>query len=258
MSIRAYAESNAWEARIAQVVGVFDRLLGYGVRRTQDQAVVEVTRIAGRTAPVETRLAAAVEERTMLTSVARLALDVALPGGAEARLSVLGYHRVLPAHDPLLPSDPTVDEFERTMQWVKATFNVIPLADGVAGLRTGKLPRRALAISFDDGYANNATLAAPVLARLGLQATFFIATGYLDGGRMFNDTVVEAVRAARAASSISNRSGLGTHPVGLERRAADGPSRTSSRAIKYRLGGGTHGDQRTDRGTRRRGPARTT
>jgi hypothetical protein len=44
----------------------------------------------------------------MLTSVARVALDIALPGGAGARLSVLGYYRVLPAPDSAAPSDPTV------------------------------------------------------------------------------------------------------------------------------------------------------
>jgi peptidoglycan/xylan/chitin deacetylase (PgdA/CDA1 family) len=160
----------------------------------------------------------------MLSSVARLALDVALPGGDGARLSVLGYHRVLPQADPLLPTDPSVREFERTMRWVGDAFNVIPLSEAVAGLTAGKLPRRALAITFDDGYANNETLAAPVLERLGLHATFFIATGYLDGGRMFNDTVIEAVRGARDAQLDLEAIGLGCHRLGSDddrRRAID-------------------------------------
>ena len=129
----------------------------------------------------------------MLAEIRRSALDLAWPA---ARLSVLAYHQVLLVKDALLPGVPSAAEFERTMGWVKETFNVVSLADGVAGLRAGKLPRRALAITFDDGYANNATLAAPILSRLGLHATFFVATGYLDGGRMFNDTVIEAVRGA--------------------------------------------------------------
>jgi peptidoglycan/xylan/chitin deacetylase (PgdA/CDA1 family) len=60
------------------------------------------------------------------------------------------------------------------------------------------LPARALAISFDDGYADNHDIALPILQHHGLPATFFVATGYLDCGRMFNDTVIEAVRRARA------------------------------------------------------------
>ncbi|MGZ8254631.1 MAG: polysaccharide deacetylase family protein, partial [Burkholderiaceae bacterium] len=73
----------------------------------------------------------------MVAEIIRRVLDLAWPA---ARLSVLGYHRVLPHADPLLPGDPSAAEFERTMGWVKDTFNVIPLAEGVAGLRTGKLP----------------------------------------------------------------------------------------------------------------------
>lgn len=166
----------------------------------------------------------------MLADLARRALDLAWP---TARLSVLGYHRVLPAADPLLPGDPSVTEFERTMGWIRETFNVIPLAEAVAGLRSGKLPRRALALTFDDGYANNATLAAPILARLGLPATFFIATGFLNGGRMFNDTVVEAVRAVRGEELDLTALGLGRHRVGSdeERRQAIAAILAS---IKYR------------------------
>ncbi|MFN0303283.1 MAG: polysaccharide deacetylase family protein [Burkholderiales bacterium] len=107
---------------------------------------------------------------------------------------MLIFHRVLAVHDPLQPSEPTMQQFEARMAWLKSCFNVIPLGAAVAGIRGSPLPPRALAITFDDGYADNRELAAPILARLGLPATFFIATGFLDGGRMFNDTVIETVR----------------------------------------------------------------
>lgn len=157
----------------------------------------------------------------MLVSLARHALSTAAPGGAAGRLSVLIYHRVLAAPDALLPNEPTAEAFERTMRWIKATFNVIPLVEGVNGLRSGRLPSRALSITFDDGYANNATHAAPILAKLGLHATFFLAAGYLDGGRMFNDTVLEAVRAARDELDL-REIGLGRHGIATDadRRAA--------------------------------------
>ena len=81
------------------------------------------------------------------------------------------------------------------MTWVKTWFNVLPLSAAVKGLRQGTLPARAAAITFDDGYADNCDVALPILKRLGVPATFFVATGFLNGGRMFNDTVIEAVRA---------------------------------------------------------------
>jgi peptidoglycan/xylan/chitin deacetylase (PgdA/CDA1 family) len=145
----------------------------------------------------------------LVDSIARAALSVA----SRDRLSVLIYHRVPAQPDELLPGEPHAAEFDATMRWVKSLFNVIPLADGVQGIRTGRLPPRALAITFDDGYSNNATVAAPILSRLGLHATFFIATGFLDGGRMFNDTVIEAVRGCRTEVLDLTPLALGVHPV---------------------------------------------
>jgi peptidoglycan/xylan/chitin deacetylase (PgdA/CDA1 family) len=131
-------------------------------------------------------------------------------------LSVLIYHRVTPVPDALLPYEPDAVEFERSMRWVRDTYNVLPLGAAARALAEGRLPARALAITFDDGYANNATVAAPILGKLGLPATFFIATGYLDGGCMFNDVVVEAVRRCRQATLDLTTIGLGAHPLQTE------------------------------------------
>lgn len=126
----------------------------------------------------------------------RLILDVSAPAGRGSRLSVLIFHRVRPTIDPLFPGEPDALRFEQQLRWVKGWFQVLPLPEAIMGLREGKLPARPLCITFDDGYADNATLALPILRKLGLTATFFVATGYLNGGRMWNDTVIEAVRAA--------------------------------------------------------------
>ncbi len=73
------------------------------------------------------------------------------------------------------------------MGWVKTWFNVMPLDAAVNALKKRNLPARAMAITFDDGYADNQVTALPILKQHGLSATFFIATGYLDGGRMWNE-----------------------------------------------------------------------
>src|SRR5690349_2991525 len=127
------------------------------------------------------------------TTFLRAAGALLSPAGRAAPLTVLMYHRVLPAPDPLTESVDARD-FERQMRALREYFTVLPLAEAVAGLRAGKLPSRAVAITFDDGYADNAVIALPILESLGLHATFFIADGFLNGGRMFNDTVIEALR----------------------------------------------------------------
>jgi peptidoglycan/xylan/chitin deacetylase (PgdA/CDA1 family) len=116
------------------------------------------------------------------------------PGGQCGRLTIMIFHRVLHDPDPLLPFEVDARTFERRMRSLSGWFNVIPLGEAVVRLRERSLPPRALCITFDDGYADNYEVALPILARLGLPATFFIATGYLDGGCMWNDKVIESVR----------------------------------------------------------------
>lgn len=152
----------------------------------------------------------------------RSALNVVSPKGPKGRLSILIFHRVLPHPDPLFPSEPDASRFDELMGWIKSWFNVMPLDLAVEALRTGQLPARATAITFDDGYADNRTIALPILQKHGLTATFFIATDFLDGGRMWNDTVIESIRAANCLRIDLSALDLGCHATGndVEKRAA--------------------------------------
>lgn len=132
------------------------------------------------------------------------------PPGTRARLNILIYHRVLATPDPIFPSEPTCSSFEQQIKMLKSVFNVLPLHAAVTRLKAGTLPARAACITFDDGYADNFTLATPILKKYDLHATFFIATGYLNGGRMFNDTVIEAVRRSPLKTINLEVMGLGT------------------------------------------------
>ncbi len=131
-------------------------------------------------------------------------------------LSILIFHRVLPARDPLLPGEPDAAAFEARMRWIASAFRVIPLVEAGRRLRDGSLPPNAACITFDDGYADNLTIAAPILASLRLPATFFIATGFLDGGRMWNDTVIESVRIAPGVRLDLTALGLDTWACGSD------------------------------------------
>ena len=139
-----------------------------------------------------------------------------------ATLSILIYHRVLARPDPLFPGEVDAQLFERQLRLVKRFYAPLPLAEAVQRLQDGSLPARAACITFDDGYADNAQVALPLLQRHGLHATFFIATGYLDGGQMWNDTVIEAVRQAAGRVLDLREHGLGTFPVAslAQRQAA--------------------------------------
>jgi peptidoglycan/xylan/chitin deacetylase (PgdA/CDA1 family) len=144
------------------------------------------------------------------------------PAGRRGRLSILIFHRVLSRPDELLPDIPDAAAFDRTVTWLTSWFNIIPLDRAAALLAASALPERAAAITFDDGYADNHDVALPVLRRHGACATFFIATGYLDGGRMWNDTVIETVRACQGPVLDLRELELGSHAVStiVERRIA--------------------------------------
>lgn len=116
------------------------------------------------------------------------------PGGPGAAHQTLLFHRVLAEPDELRPSEPTREWFARLVAHLARHFHILPLYEAIERLKAGDLPPASLSITFDDGYADNATIAAPILADHGVQATFFVATGFLDGGRMWNDTLIEAVR----------------------------------------------------------------
>lgn len=135
------------------------------------------------------------------------------PAGDRARLSILVFHRVHAHPDPLFPDEPDIRRFDTVMGWVSRWFNVLALDAAVLQLRSGTLPVRAAAISFDDGYADNVDNALPILKRHRIPATFFVSTAFLDGGRMWNDTVIEAFRFTNRQVFDARPWGLGLFPL---------------------------------------------
>jgi len=115
-------------------------------------------------------------------------------GRGAGGICILNYHRVLPAPDPLLEHDPDIATFRWQMALLARYFNVLPLSAAVDALAHGKVPPRAVCITFDDGYASTHDLALPILREFGLPATVFVTSGYVGHDNMWNDRIVEAVR----------------------------------------------------------------
>ncbi|MCB9169458.1 MAG: polysaccharide deacetylase family protein [Flavobacteriales bacterium] len=100
--------------------------------------------------------------------------------------AVLLYHRVIE-----LPTDPqqlavTPDHFDAHLQVLKERYRVLSVAEFEHHLlHQRRFPRRSVLLTFDDGYADNHTIARPILETHGLQALFYIASGYIESGREF-------------------------------------------------------------------------
>ena len=112
---------------------------------------------------------------------------------ANGKLLVLTYHRVLEDYDEII-DDIDAIQFTQQMETLAKYFNVLSLEEGLSQLHTGHIAPGAVCITFDDGYRDNYDVAFPILKALDLPATFFVATGYLGDGMMWNDVVVESVK----------------------------------------------------------------
>lgn len=97
---------------------------------------------------------------------------------------VVTYHGVQADADPVRNGDRlqvSPEVFEQQVTTLARVFRIVPLREAVAHwLERGEWPPGALAMTFDDGYRNNLEVAAPILRRLGVPATFFVTGGYIE------------------------------------------------------------------------------
>jgi peptidoglycan/xylan/chitin deacetylase (PgdA/CDA1 family) len=95
------------------------------------------------------------------------------------------YHRVteLPLDPQLLCVSPT--HFGEHLDVLTNAFQPLSLLEFIERLRRGRLPSRAVVVTFDDGYEDNLSRAKPILSRYGVPATVFVTTGYMGGDREF-------------------------------------------------------------------------
>jgi len=113
---------------------------------------------------------------------------------ANNKLLIIAYHRVLDIPDPIQKQIVDKIQFDWQMETLNKYFNVLPLTEAVERLSSGGLPNRAIAVTFDDGYADNHDIALPILKKWNIPATFFISTGFINGGIMWNDRIIESIR----------------------------------------------------------------
>jgi len=97
---------------------------------------------------------------------------------------ILAYHSVASDCDKkwIDPSNHTpIDIFEKQMMFLARKRNVISLDSLIVYINEKKtIPRGTVIITFDDGYLDNLTNAAPVLKKYNLPATVYLATGYIE------------------------------------------------------------------------------
>ncbi len=104
---------------------------------------------------------------------------------AEGPGLVLMYHRVADTGADPFSLCVTPDHFSEHLEVLRSFSSPIRLRQLTEGLHRGRLPRRSVVLTFDDGYADNLLNARPLLGRYDVPATVFITTGHVGAAREF-------------------------------------------------------------------------
>ena len=99
---------------------------------------------------------------------------------------ILSYHSIVEdprVTDPILGISRDRASFEAHMQTLARNFSPVTVEDVAQFAKSGrKLPPRAVAVTFDDGFADNCEVALPILSRYGIPATFYIMVDAVENG----------------------------------------------------------------------------
>ena len=139
-------------------------------------------------------------------------------------LLVLCYHGVVsqPQKDRFrYVNTVSVAEFEAHLSTLAKDFNPVTVSDVIAWYNGGKLPEHPVLVTFDDGYRNNLTLAAPILKAHRVPCVFHITTEYIGSDRtLWTDEVVSRILDWPNAAVPLPEGGEGPLPTGEGRRTA--------------------------------------
>jgi peptidoglycan/xylan/chitin deacetylase (PgdA/CDA1 family) len=127
------------------------------------------------------------------SSIKRRAARILPPAATSRRVVVLCYHSVHPSNG-FASASPTL--FDAHLRWLREHVTVVSLAQAVELARAGRMDRPAVAITFDDGYADNHRFALPLLTRHSVSAEFFLTSGLLER----DPVVLDRFRTERSAS----------------------------------------------------------
>lgn len=134
-----------------------------------------------------------------------------------ARAKEFSVARIITFHAVGVPGCPTA-AFTAQLEYLQRHFRIVPLAALVQALRDGRTDiAHWIALTFDDGTRNNGTVAAPILKRLGLPATFFICPGLVGRGVwLWNHEARERLRSLPTAEFAALADSFGRTGENLE------------------------------------------
>jgi peptidoglycan/xylan/chitin deacetylase (PgdA/CDA1 family) len=115
----------------------------------------------------------------------RLRREAGRRAPGQPRAAILLYHRIADVDDDPLDLSVSPATFREHLAVLARDFRVVSIADLLRLIADRHPPSRLVAITFDDGYADNLEVAAPELERRQLPSTVYLATDYVERGASF-------------------------------------------------------------------------
>jgi len=121
--------------------------------------------------------------------------------------AILVYHLVAQVERDPFGTAVSPENFAAHMEIVARRFRPQGLGTVAQALQHGPALDGAVAVTFDDGYANNLTVALPILEAWSVPATVFVATGYTGTGLEFWWDELEHLVACAPERALALRAG---------------------------------------------------
>jgi peptidoglycan/xylan/chitin deacetylase (PgdA/CDA1 family) len=143
------------------------------------------TEVRTRPASLRERLAFVLDRAGVVGAMMQLRRLAPVP----STVSILTYHHVAAQaagypYDPGV-ADATPQQFRRQMEWLARQGTPIGMDELVRALDGAPLPKNPVMVTFDDGYRSCHDVALPILRAVGIRATFFIATHYINERKLY-------------------------------------------------------------------------
>jgi glycosyltransferase involved in cell wall biosynthesis/peptidoglycan/xylan/chitin deacetylase (PgdA/CDA1 family) len=94
--------------------------------------------------------------------------------------AILMYHRIADLRPDTYQLCVQPSDFRHQMEHLHRNYNPMALEDLARAATEGRIPRGAVAVTFDDGYLDSLETATPILAEFNIPAAFFINTERLE------------------------------------------------------------------------------
>ena len=158
------------------------------------------------------------------------------------QLTVVMFHRVLPACDSRYAgADPewtmTPDSFSRCLHFFKRHYHVVSPDQAFSALRgETQLPDRSLLITFDDGWADTAEYAHPILEKFSMRALIFVAGKAVNQTHPFWEEWIYSLLTTLPDGATKLSTTLKKHGISISAPDSSQPGEEYIRAIIKQLG----------------------